>query len=147
MKKTLPVLVVVLLVTAFFGYVSQAQLPQKGSKNTITLPNGDVIWDLNGEWNAFYEHYGTMEWVGNSKGMIMMVQQGSTFVGKTTMDSAWSAKGTEKIRGELDKDGIRKAQYSIPSTGWTDAKGEMSKDCDKIVFDTGIGVKVTLERK
>ena len=31
--------------------------------------------------------------------------------------------------------------------GWTDAKGEMSEGCDKIVFDTGIGVKVILERK
>ena len=102
MKKTLPVLFALLLITAFFVYVSQAQMPQKGSKNTVTLPNGDVIWDLNGEWNALYEHYGTMEWVGNSKGMIMMVQQDSTFVGKTTMDSAWSPKGTEKMRGEMN---------------------------------------------
>jgi hypothetical protein len=31
--------------------------------------------------------------------------------------------------------------------GWTDAKGEMSEGCDKIVFDTGIGVKVILKRK
>jgi len=67
MKKTLRALFAVLLVTALFVYVSQAQMPQKGSKNTITLPNGDVIWDLNGEWNALYEHYGTMEWVGIAK--------------------------------------------------------------------------------
>jgi hypothetical protein len=51
------------------------------------------------------------------------------------------------MRGELDKDGIKKAQYSLPNFGWTDAKGEMSEDCGKLVLDTGIGVKATLERK
>jgi hypothetical protein len=63
------------------------------------------------------------------------------------MDSAWLPKGTEKIRAELDKDGIKNARYSRPDIGWTDAKGEMSKNCDKVVFDDGNGVKVILERK
>lgn len=116
-------------------------------KKTLTLPSGEVVCDLNGEWNTLYEHYGSMQWVGNLKGMLMIIQQGNTFVAKTTTDSAWTPKGTEKIRGELDKNGIKKAQYSIPNMGWADAKGEMSEDGNKIVFDTGIGVKVILERK
>jgi hypothetical protein len=63
------------------------------------------------------------------------------------MDSAWLPKGTEKIRAELDKDGIKNARYFRPDIGWTDAKSEMSKNCDKLVFDDGNGVKVILERK
>ena len=43
--------------------------------------------------------------------------------------------------------GLKKAQYNIPGMGWADAKGEMSEDCNKIVFDTGQGVRVILERK
>jgi hypothetical protein len=141
-KKTF--LVMIFLVGLVF-FVST--LHGQGSKKTITLPNGEVVWDLNGEWNALYEHYGPMQWVGNIKGMLMIIQQGNTFVAKTTADSAYSAKGTEKIRGELDKEGIKKARYSRPDAGWVDAKGEISKDCDKIVFDDGSGVKVIIERK
>ena len=147
MRKKMVMVLMALIVMVCFHLLSHAQGTEKGGPKTITLETGGTICNLNGEWNALYEHYGTMEWVGNSKGMIMMVQQGSTFVGKTTMDSAWSPKGTEKIRGELDKDGIKNARYSRPDIGWTDAKGEMSENCDKVVFDDGMGVKVILERK
>jgi len=142
MVKTI-FLLIILAATSPFISTAYSQTEKK----TVTLPSGEVVCDLNGEWNALYEHYGPMEWVGNIKGMIMIVQQGNTFVGKTTMDSAWSPKGTEKIRAELDKDGIKNARYSRPDIGWTDAKGEMSKNCDKVVFDDGNGVKVILERK
>jgi hypothetical protein len=30
----------------------------QGSKKTITLPNGEVVLDLNGEWDVFVENYG-----------------------------------------------------------------------------------------
>ena len=36
-------------------------------KKTVTLPSGEVVCDLTGEWNALYEHYGPMQWVGNIK--------------------------------------------------------------------------------
>jgi hypothetical protein len=129
----------------------------QGSKKTITLPDGEVVCDLNGEWNALYEHYGPMQSVGNIRSSLKITQQGNTFVGKSLIDTEFSHAGTEhagteKIRGELDKDGIKRAEYHIPipghpAIGWTNAKGETSEDFDKIVFDTGTGVKVILERK
>ena len=143
MLKRIFLFLIIFAATSPFTSTAYSQTEMK----TVTLPSGEVVCNLNGEWNALYEHYGSLEWVGNIKGMLAIVQEGSTFVGKTTIDSAWSAKGTEKIRGELDKDGIKKAQYSVPTMGWKDAKGEMSKGCDKVVLDTGIGVKVILERK
>jgi len=141
-RKLLFLLIAVAATSIFVSDVlSQTQ------KKALTLPSGEVLCDLNSEWNATYEHYGSMQWIGNIKGMLALTQQGNTFVGKTTVDSAWSAKGTEKIQGELSKDGIKKARYSIPNMGWVDAEGEMSEDCNKMVFDTGVGVKVILDRK
>ncbi|MGA2462975.1 MAG: hypothetical protein ABSH06_01290 [Thermodesulfobacteriota bacterium] len=134
-----------IILTAILTFISIAYSQME--KKTVKLPSGELVCDLKGEWNTLYEHYGPMQWVGNIKGMMMIIQQGNTFVGKTTTDSGWTPKGTEKIRGELDKDGIKKVRYSRPDIGWTDAKGEMSKNCDKIVFDDGNGVKVILERK
>jgi hypothetical protein len=129
----------------------------QGSKKTITLPNGEVVCDLNGEWNASYEHYGPMQLVGNIKSSLKITRQGNMFVGTSLIDTRFSHSGTEpagteKIRGELDKDGIKRAQYCIPvarhpNLGWTNAKGEMSEDSNRIVLDTGTGVKLILERR
>jgi len=116
-------------------------------KKTITLPSSEVICDLSGEWNALYAHYGQMQWVGDIKSMVKITQQGNMFVGTSLIATGFTPAGTEKIRCELDKDGIKKARYYRPDIGWTDAKGELSKDCNKIVIDDGHGVKTILERK
>ncbi len=93
------------------------------------------------------KHYGLMQWVGDINGSVKITQQGNMFVGTSLTASSFTLAGTEKIRGELDKDGIRKARYSRPDKGWVDAKGEISKDCNKLVIDDGDGVKAILERK
>ena len=143
MSKTIFRLIVIFSVTLLFTLTVYSQPDVK----TVTLPSGEVVCNLNGEWNAQYEHYGPLEWVGNIKGVLVIVQEGNTFVGKTTKDTQWSAKGTDKIRGEIDKQGLKKAQYSVPTMGWQDTKCEMNKDCNKIILDTGIGVKAILERR
>ena len=93
-----------ILVAATLVFMSTAY-SETGNK-TVTLQNGEVVCDLNGEWATLFEHYGSMEWVGNIKGTLMIEQQSNTFVAKTTKDGAWSKKGTEKIKGELTKDPI-----------------------------------------
>ncbi len=116
-------------------------------KNTMTLSSGEVVCDLNGEWNALYKHYGLMQWVGDMNGTVMIAQQGKVFVGTSLTAGSFTLAGTEKIRGELDRDSIKKARYFRPDKGWVDAKGEISKDCNKLVIDDGDGVKALLERK
>jgi len=140
-------ILIALIVLAYFPCTSYGQGTQKGGDKTVTIETGGNICDLNGEWNALYEHYGNMAWLGNMKGQIMMEHKGSIFVGKTTVDSALYKKGAEKMKGELDKNGIKNAQYHVPNMGWTDAKGQISDNCNQIVLDTGIGVKAILERK
>ena len=56
-------------------------------------------------------------------------------------------KGTEKIRGELNKNGIKKVQLTRPDKDWSDGKAEMSKDCNKISIDDNDGLRMILERK
>ena len=134
-----------IIFTAILTFISIAYSQME--KRTLTLPSGEVVCDLNGEWNALYEHYGSMQWVGNIKSSLKITQQGNMFVGTSLIATGYTPAGTEKIRGELDKDGFKKVRYSRPDSGWTDVKGEISKNCDKIVFDDGSGVKGILERK
>ncbi len=88
-----------------------------------------------------------MHWVGDIKGTGKITQQGKMFVGTSLTASLFTLAGTERIHGELDKDGIKKARYSRPDKGWVDARGEISKDCNKLVIDDVDGVKAILERK
>jgi hypothetical protein len=144
MKKSILIfLLFILAVTLNIMTIAYCQTPKK----TVTMASGEVVCDLNGEWSALYAHYGPMQSIGEIKSAMKITQQGNVFVGISLMTTGYTSAGTEKIRGELDKNGIKKAQYSIPFSGWVDAKGEISEDGDKIVFDTGQGVKVILERK
>lgn len=116
-------------------------------QHRVVLPSGELICDLNGEWDALYEPYGPMQMYGNIKSRIKITQQGNMFVGKSLVSTGFTPAGTEKIRGELDKDGIKKAQLTRPDKDWSDGKSEMSKDCNKMVMDDSDGLKMTFERK
>jgi hypothetical protein len=133
------------IIVVMLTYVSVAY-PQT-EKNTVRLPSGELVCDLNGEWNTLYEPYGPMEHFGKIKSMIKITQQGNTFVGKSLISTGFTPAGTEKIRGELDKDGIKEVQLTRPDKDWSDGKAEMSKDCKKILIDDNDGLRMVLERK
>ena len=117
-------------------------------KNTMRLPSGELVCDLNGEWSALYEPYGPMEMFGEIKSAIKITQQGNKFLGKTLVDTGFAPAGTEKIRGELDKEGTKKVQLTRPDKkDWSDGNAEVSKDCNKVVIDDGDGLKMTFERR
>lgn len=136
-------LLFVFVVMLTFTSIADSQAEEK----TARLPGGELVCDLNGEWNTLYEPYGPMQHFGSIKSMIKITQQGNKFIGKSLISTGFTPAGTEKIRGELDKDGIKKVQITRPDKDWSDGKVEMSKDCNKIVIDDSDGLKMTLERK
>jgi hypothetical protein len=131
--------------------------------NTITLPNGEVVYDLNGEWDAVYEHTVSSSLAGgeakqSSKDIVRITQEGSQFVGIKLIGDEWVGKNKEAVKGELEKNGFRKVYavaydivdrraISVPS------KGEISEDGNKIVIKTrrygyrGQYVTIALKRK
>ena len=133
----------ILLVMLTFVSIAYSQ----AEKNTVRLPSGELVCDLNGEWNTLYEPYGPMEHFGKIKSMIKITQQGNMFIGKSLISTGFTPAGTEKIRGELDKDRIKKVQLTRPDKDWSDGKAEMSKDCNKILIDDNDGLRMILERK
>jgi hypothetical protein len=111
MLRRIGILLIVLIAIISFVYVANAQMGEKGSKKTTTLPNGDVIWDLNGEWDGIIEFYGRWSEYGSNPQLVKITQTGSSFVGyKIKKDEPWFPKGEESIRGELDKSGFKKVQ-------------------------------------
>ena len=146
MARRIGALFVVAIAMIGFLCMAQAQTEEKKGKKTITLPNGDVVLDMNGEWDAALAHLRPGGYAPES-GKTKITQTGSTFVG--TAMTAFSAfrKGSEQIKGELDKSGFKKVQIISAIAGNSDAKGQISEDGKQIIIDDGERFRLTLTRK
>ena len=143
MPRKLYLFLFIIVFTLTFVSIAYSQM----EKNTVRLPSGELICDLNGKWNTLYEPYGPMEHFGKIKSMIKITQQGNMFVGKSLISTGFTPAGTEKIRGELNEPGIKKVQLTRPDKDWSDGKAEINKDCNKILIDDNDGLRMVLERK
>ena len=144
------VLIIVIICFVFLTTVqAQTDNPLKqGMANTVTLSNGEVIYDLSGEWDAIYDN---KEWGGINKDIVKITQKGNEFVGIKLIGNQWSPKGSETIKGELEKDGF-KSFYTKTVEGWNHATVKIGEKCNKIEIETpvasgGVTLEITLTRK
>ena len=102
---------------------------------------------MNGEWDALYETPS-----GSFPDIVRITQQSSSFVGIKMIGTAKVPKGAVSIKGELDKNGIKKVRLvQNTATGKElDCEGQISEDGDKIIID-GVfewgRLRATLTRK
>jgi len=142
-KKTFLVLIcfigLIIFVSTLYG---------QGSKKTVALPNGEVVWDLNGEWDTFVENYGQNASSGNYPQISKITQTGSSFVAIRMINDPFNLKGSQSLKGELDKSGIKKVTI-IGLSGFmvSEAKGQIIDDGNKIIIDDGVQLRYTLTRK
>jgi len=140
--------ILVAIVIAIFSVLCavQAQPLEKKWKKTVTLPNGEVILDISGEWDAVLENYGENKWYGTAEDVFKITQEGNSFVAIRTKGNFYMPAGTAGTRGELDKNGFKRVSIIAPSGPW-DAKGQISEDGNKIVIDEGRVMRQILTRK
>ena len=140
-KKMFLMLICFISLTIFIS-----TLHGQGSKKTITLPSGEVIWDLNGEWDTFVDNYGPFN---KDKYMVInkITQTGSSFVAIRMMDDPWSFKGSQSLQGEIDKSGIKKVTLTGGNYVSAEIKGQISDDGNQIKIDDVLHTRWTLTRK
>jgi hypothetical protein len=146
MTKRIGIFLLALFVMASLLCAAHAQTGEKKWKKTITLANGDVILDMNGEWDAFVENYGPHDFAGSYPQIDNITQTGSSFVAIRMIDDPWHQKGSQSLEGEIDKSGIKKVTI-FKSAGPVEAKGQISEDGNKIIIDDGESCRLTLTRK
>jgi hypothetical protein len=149
MMKRVFLFLTILAATQIFISIAYSQMEKGGSPRTVTLSSGEVVCDLNGEWTALYEYYGPYLRRGSYKDILKVTQKDNKFVGIKLISSEGVGKDVGTIRGELDRNGIKKAQVMTDDGFWATCRGEifLSKDCNKMVLDDDRVIKVTLERK
>src|SRR4030042_1114533 len=118
-KKMFLMLICFISLTIFIS-----TLHGQGAKKTRTLPSGEVVWDLNGEWDTFVENYGPFTSGSNYPQFNKITQTGSSFVAIRMIDDPWNKKGSQSLQGEVDKNGIMKVTI-FTAIGPEKSKGQI----------------------
>jgi hypothetical protein len=144
-KKTgLVVLGLVLLVSVLF--ILEAQSEEKGWKKTVTLPNGEVVCDLSGQWDYEFQGKGELKSIGRIVDIYEISQQEGSFKGISLKGTEWKLKGSLVIEGALDKNGISMFKWYGPAGLDGSYQAKLSKDGNLIEW-RGSDFFVELTRK
>jgi len=144
-----------IIIILFVGFIFTACSAEKetpkplkqGMPGTVTLNTGDVVYDLNGEWDADYD-FGAL---GSNKDRVKITQQGYKFVGIKLIGNEYVDKGSESIKGELEKNGFRSLSTNTVH-GWIASSGKINDKCTELVIKTQVdaawqNLTITLTRK
>ncbi len=151
MKRASITSVLVFALLIAFASVAMAQMAKKGWEKTVTLPSGEVILDLKGEWNMYSLGYGPFFLRPSITDILTITQEGATFTAVKQIGSKWVPKGAEIIKGELDKDGFKSVYHYIHAKGeefiWEPCNWEITENGNEVVLDCGERIQTTLTRR
>jgi len=144
MKKILMALILGLVFTA--AYAQMDNPLKQGMPNTVTLSNGEVIYDLSGEWDAIYDN---KEYGGKNEDIVKITQEGNVFFGIKLIGNQWSPKGSDTIKGKLEKDGFI-FFFTKSVAGWSPCTVKIGEKGNKIEIEAPVWdsiLNLTLTRK
>jgi hypothetical protein len=146
MKKIVIASIITLFCVFTCAFVAGVVSAQGGWEKTITLPSGEVVLDIRGEWDVLVETHGRAGWFGSETGITLITQEVNTFSGVKQTEGKMIRKGTKTLKAVLDKDGFKEVQiYTLGS--WVPVTWEISEHGNKIVFLLEDRVKWTLTRR
>jgi len=127
-----------LCVAAVLAWTGVAGAQAAPATPKVQLPNGETVWDLNGDWDAFLENFGAKARYGIYPNVFRITQTGSEFSAIRLKDNpppSPGRAGSPTLRGELEKTGFKKV-WIVDSGGvpW-ESKGQVSEDGKKIVIE------------
>lgn len=130
------VILIIGLALVACGEQAEQLLPlSKNAPNTVTLSNGEIVYNMDGEWNAIIDD---SPW-GEFKDILTITQEGNKFVGIISKGNEKYHKGDELIKGELVKNGFESIERNTVQGWMTETIGKIDEGCNKIVVETDVG--------
>ena len=137
-------------VVAILTWTCVACAPTATTASKAQLPNGETVWDLSGDWDAFVENYGPAARFGIFPTVWRLTQTGNTVTAIRLKDSpppGVGRAGGPSLQGELETTGFKRVQIVFGSGGRVlPTTGHISEDGKKIIVDNGLYIRVTLTR-
>ena len=147
MKSAFGILMICFVFVACGEEIEPLKPLQKGMPNTKTLSTGEMVYDINGEWDAILDSGPS----GKMEDIINITQEGNKFVGIILNRNVYWSKGDELIKGELVKNGFKSIKKNTIGMGWiSETIGKIDEGCNKIEVKTsrhGKNFLLTLNRK
>ncbi len=110
---------------------------KEGMPNTVKLESGQVVYDLNGEWNSAFDTGG---W-GTLEDIVKISQNGNQFVGIYLLNGdRFAGKNKEKIKGKINGNVIDEVYfYDVENSAtwnpiWAPSQAEIRQDGNEIVI-------------
>ena len=154
MKKIAIASIITVFCAFTCAFVAGVVSAQGGWERTLTLPGGEVVLDMRGEWDVLVELAERYKWFGKPVPNIYLItQDGNTFSAVQQIEGKLLPKGTEKLKGVLDKDGFIEVQlYAIrpdqtPQFAWVPVMWKISENGNKIEFVHEGQSTITLTRR
>jgi hypothetical protein len=133
---------------AWTGLVfSKAATP--AAMKTVKLPNGQEVFDINGEWDVLAEHYDLWAHFGTYSYICKITQEGTSFTGIRLKDSpppATGKAGGKCFQGEVDKNGIKKIEAISGQGSILPGNCKISENGNKINVDVPRMIRITMTR-
>lgn len=120
-----------ILTFAFFTSSCTEVQPQV---KTVKLSGGEAVPDLRGGWKVDYEYYGIYRALTGYCNTVTIFQDENKFVAVVNASDQVVAMGTQAIRGELSREGIKTVQIFTKDKGWLDCEGVISGNGNQIVL-------------
>ena len=138
-----------LAVAAILAWASVAGAQTAPPAPRVQLPNGETVWDLNGDWDALIENYGPQAGDGTYPNVYRITQTGSAFQAirlRDTPPTAPGKAGSLSLQGELEGNGFKRVAIVFGSGEVLPSRGQITEDGKRIVIDDGFMARVTLTR-
>ncbi len=149
MKRLVLVCVIIFLCTVACNSAMRdgATTLKAGMPNTLALPNGEVVYDLSGEWDivTHVSNFATFN------GVIDVRQNGNQFVGSLQGGDFPVLETSEKIKGKVKGNEIEVIQFNT-THGWVLSSGGLAEGGKLLSINTqspseGWDINSTLKKK
>ena len=140
-----------LVLIVAIGCTATQEKPHPEWDKTVTLPSGEVVLDMSGEWDTHGEFYGILDFADPVEEVTYFSQEGNTLIGVRQTAPYFGLVCLEAIKGELNREGFIMVYAfcgnELGNLDWVECKWEIGVDGNRITLDCGERLKYSFTRK